>query len=286
MEITPERSRMWLSILVVCCLAAASGAWVLGESSVDYRPLRIDELRRLGLLDEQELAAAENYRHVEIKGALLDLDGKPGEELVICSSTVADPEVGSLNGVIRILIKRYPMSPWEVVWRVVYPDTAYLIHCEPHRIDKAGTIGFFSAFTNMGGVYYPTWNVLLWYEQGRFWTLTIEAAPGPIELSDLDGDGVAEIITHNRYTVDRSMPLRLTWYEIWNLEDGRLVDRSSRFPEFYQDKIERYEKNITRATETLEEKEGYQAEALAQYIEDNKVLIARARELIAAKPKK
>ena len=142
---------------------------------------------------------------------------------------------------------------------------------------SAKTREFVVQFTNTGTARVHPWYVYA-YDEGRFsLLLQLIESDNIITISDLDNNGVKEIIhNYSIYGIGSLERKALRWTDIWNIREGKAQKVNAMFPNQYQELFEYYSQVIANSPEDLIDS----YKAVIDCLRDNTLSVIQGEEVL------
>lgn len=264
---------LWLIAFGGICSVLASQ-----KTDLRQRTLKFPELNSLGLLPKTKdpVALAKGYwrtvygvqvdsesknLHVMVVSGTENLEGKPhGEYEAI--------DVGYIR-VFGLERGRYK----EIFWKEFDDYHGYTDQIEVHNVKPSGIPVALVHFEVPGSTYIATFNEIVILDPQKMSFIEVESDYGPIQIKDVDGDGLEEILVHRTANPGDPGPMRLQWYDVCEIDGNKLKNVSEQYPRFYKNLIATY---YEPAIKDYHSDEPYYMEKFAEFVQ---TLIERAKKL-------
>lgn len=254
----------------------------------DYKFSKISyaELKKLELLDNDEMIDDESKTFGRIaEGLKGDLDGDGRDEIIIAGlrRTHEMEESDGLNvrGYIKI-VKPAKEGKYQILSKKDFDSSRnYIVDMEIHNMDRSGTPKILVTFSSLGSTYYWTDNIIVYYSKQQFHYFSKEAPGGPIEIRDLDRDGIEELIDHQYHDSGAPGPDKVFWYDIYEWTGNGLKKVNERYPSFYEKQISTYYDKIIKQEQSDLSGDPDKDYYTLQIIKVTQELIERAKKIIS-----
>ncbi len=268
-----ERNLIRLSLDLTFLLLVVTPAFFvqLGAAS-ECRILDKAELAEPGIRNMLESWALPSNRLMALE---TDLDGDGREDVVIAGSGNREEQLGFIA--ILWWNRRSPIRSISWYTRVGRGgDLLGDVTC--HNLDGDENPEILVTFGDLGSTYAATTSYILFSYGVHHDYLALDTPGGPIQIKDLDGDGIEEVIVQHFAREGITSSCKLFWCDVFRWTGFGLEKANEEFPDFYSDQIkDYYQKNIESY-----DQEKYQHSSC---IEANRELIRRAQEIIDSRHK-